>query len=507
MDKLLLILSILFSSNLISTNLLAEVNIDLLKQKYSNCKDTSYRHECFDDYEFSTARNVGYFRNNTLWDGLHYQKNILIIEFNSGKQIYKSFCNKNVKGWTTCPSGNRYRPLENGYFDKNKKRQGKFRYEYHDGSIYVGEYKDGKIQGQGALTWESGDSYIGNFVNGNFHGQGTYTYANGIIKQGIWKDDKFMYAKKSTPTSNFKIEEYKSFCSEIGLTIGTDSFNECLLVYKNKISSNINLKITKESELEKNKIFCKEIGLVIGSDKFNECLIIYNDKVNSQIKSKVIDFSNLQNDKIIFSGSGTGFAVASNGYIITNYHVIDGCNVIKIHNKNKIIPATLIKSDSRNDIALIKGSFISKGILPFSNKKTELLQEIYVAGYPFGDKFSTSIKVTKGIVSALTGIGNNFSNFQIDAAIQPGNSGGPILNKKGNVIGVVVAKLDKKYIEEKFGVVPENTNFGIKIDVVKSLLDDQNIKLIYPNEKEILTSKLGQDISNSTYSLSCWKAK
>ena len=70
-----------------------------------------------------------------------------------------------------------------------------------------------------------------------------------------------------------------------------------------------------------------------------------------------------------------------------------------------------------------------------------------MAGYPFGQKVSTSVKVTKGIVSALTGMENNFSNIQIDAALQPGNSGGPILDDKGNVIGVAVAKLDSKILE------------------------------------------------------------
>jgi S1-C subfamily serine protease len=133
-----------------------------------------------------------------------------------------------------------------------------------------------------------------------------------------------------------------------------------------------------------------------------------------------------------------------------------------------------------------------------------LLQEIYVAGYPFGRKVSTSVKVTKGIISSLTGIGNNFSNIQIDAALQPGNSGGPILSRKGNVVGVAVARLDKIKVLEEFGSLPENINFGIKSSVVRSILESSNIALPSPNVASLSRSKLGKMISDGTYYLSCW---
>ena len=75
------------------------------------------------------------------------------------------------------------------------------------------------------------------------------------------------------------------------------------------------------------------------------------------------------------------------------------------------------------------------------------LQEIIVAGFPFGNAVSNSIKFTKGIVSSVTGLGNNYSQIQIDAALQPGNSGGPIVDEK-NIVAVAVAKLDLKKVME-----------------------------------------------------------
>ena len=208
--------------------------------------------------------------------------------------------------------------------------------------------------------------------------------------------------------------------------------------------------------------------------------------------------------KVISAASGTGFAVSSRGHVITNNHVINGCQNVKIHHKGRAIPATVITYDPNNDLALLKGDFRPSTVFSLSNQKPELLQDVYVAAYPFGRKISTSVKVTKGIISSLTGIGNNFSNIQIDAALQPGNSGGPILNEKGNVIGVAVAKLDLKKILKNFGVIPENTNFGIKTNVVRSLLDSNDVDIPVPNRRKISKSKLGKMISDGTYYLSCW---
>jgi S1-C subfamily serine protease len=209
-------------------------------------------------------------------------------------------------------------------------------------------------------------------------------------------------------------------------------------------------------------------------------------------------------NKIISASSGSGFAVSSNGHVITNNHVINGCRKVKIHHKGQSISARVITFDPINDLALLKGNFTPKTHFPLSRTNPELMQEIYVAGYPFGRRISTSVKVTKGIVSSLTGIRNNFSNMQIDAALQPGNSGGPILSTMGNVVGVAVAKLDLKKVLKNYGVIPEDTNFGIKSSVVRTLLESNNVNLPNPNRSEISKSKLGKMISDGTYYLSCW---
>jgi hypothetical protein len=145
-------------------------------------------------------------------------------------------------------------------------------------------------------------------------------------------------------------------------------------------------------------------------------------------------------------------------------------------------------------------------VLPLSTDKPELLQDIYVAGYPFGQKISTGTKVTKGIISSLTGIGNNFSSIQIDGALQPGNSGGPIVDERGNVVGVAIAKLDIKKILKNFGVIPEDTNFGIKVSVLSSIMGSVDVSLPSPRTSSNSKTKLGKMIDDGTYYLSCWIA-
>ena len=98
-----------------------------------------------------------------------------------------------------------------------------------NGIKYVGDYKNDKRNGMFLVTYKNGSKYEGLFKNDKKHGQGTATFPNGKIIKGIWKNGKFVSANKPTSSSNSKLEEYKSFCSEIGFTPGTEKFGECVV--------------------------------------------------------------------------------------------------------------------------------------------------------------------------------------------------------------------------------------------------------------------------------------
>ena len=207
--------------------------------------------------------------------------------------------------------------------------------------------------------------------------------------------------------------------------------------------------------------------------------------------------------KLYHASSGTGFVVSKEGHIVTNNHVINGCNEVRVSYEGELVETKIVSRDKINDLALLKATISPKAVIPLTIKNPQLMQDILVAGYPFGTDLSSSLKITKGIVSSLAGIGDNYSWVQVDAALQPGNSGGPIFDEKVNVVAVAVAKIDLKVALEKWRVVPENTNFGIKANVLSNLLDSENISSPPPSRHDVSNETLGQTISQATFYLSC----
>ncbi len=204
----------------------------------------------------------------------------------------------------------------------------------------------------------------------------------------------------------------------------------------------------------------------------------------------------IDDKEVLAASSGSGFFVSKEGHIITNFHVIENCDSIKVNFKGKEIEAEIFAIDKMNDLAIVQTNINPLNVFPVSNKDVVLLQDVIVAGYPLGKYLSSAIKMHKGSITALAGYEDNYSNFQTDATINQGNSGGPIIDKYGNVVGVAVAT----WVEE--GV--QGIHFGIKSSVLITFANAKELNFLPPNRREIPKEKLGELISEATTYLECW---
>ena len=166
--------------------------------------------------------------------------------------------------------------------------------------------------------------------------------------------------------------------------------------------------------------------------------------------------------------TGTGFFVTSDGVLVTNYHVVDGAKEISIvyPTKKQEYAASILAVDPVNDVAILKVDAKTDPAPLASSCDVAKGSEVLTLGYPLILLEGQEQKATFGRVNALSGPKDDLRLVQIDVPVQPGNSGGPLIDKHGEVIGVVSATLDQLVALRTSGSLPQNVNFAVKIDYI-----------------------------------------
>ncbi len=191
-----------------------------------------------------------------------------------------------------------------------------------------------------------------------------------------------------------------------------------------------------------------------------------DEKVEEQLEEPPAQQSEPEKDDR--TGMGSGFFVNEHGLIATNYHVAGACRAISVPGHGA---AKLVKGDEASDLAVIElQSGKSPAWASIRSTPPALAESVVLLGYPLATLLDSSLNVSTGIVSAETGLGGNREWFTTNAGIQPGNSGGPILDETGAVIGVAVAKINDAKMLEVMGNVASNVGFGIKGDTLLKFL-------------------------------------
>ncbi len=173
--------------------------------------------------------------------------------------------------------------------------------------------------------------------------------------------------------------------------------------------------------------------------------------------------------------SGTAFFVTTDGKALTNAHVVNGCRQISVTIDGRRNTAKILARDERNDLTLLATDLHPT---PAANWLLKVRQgeDIVVYGFPLTGVLASGGNVTTGIITALAGLADDSRYLQISAPVQPGNSGGPLLDRNGAVVGVIVSKLNTLGVASVTGDISQNVNFAIKASVAAAFLDAQRVE-------------------------------
>jgi S1-C subfamily serine protease len=294
---------------------------------------------------------------------------------------------------------------------------------------------------------------LSNYLDGSLIGRNEFIVAiileNGNFAQYTIEDG---YYKPSPITSNFTYSGYSY------------KFN------RNNRENNITTSATSSVN---SKTISFELNM------YTEMKYVSNNSFNGSVVFKYSyqkifplesDIEKIKKPEKVEKSSGTGFAISSDGYIVTNYHVVENATKIKVKGVkgdfSKSYSAKVMVSDKNNDLAILKiddYSFSSLGVIPYIIKSTpaNVGENIFVLGYPLTATMGEEIKLTNGIISSKSGFQGDITSYQMTAPIQSGNSGAPMFDKVGNIAGIVNAK----------HVGAENAGYAVKTSYLFNLID------------------------------------
>lgn len=261
-------------------------------------------------------------------------------------------------------------------------------------------------------------------------------------------------------------------------------------------SAKTNAELTNSFVLEYEYFVGKEYMQSVYKDKYHPGLRLHWKFIWTKKYPKINPSSPIEVNESEWSGNGSGFFISNDGYLATNYHVVSDANEIEIEfirkGQKQNYKAKVIQSDTQNDLAILKiddSSFVPFNSIPYNFKTslTEVGSNVFALGYPMAlSVMGTEIKFTDGKISSKTGFQGDISTYQMTTPIQPGNSGGPLFDFDGNLIGINSAKLRAD--------VAENVSYAIKLNYLKNLIDVLPTTLNLPNDNTITNKPLTEKI-------------
>ena len=204
--------------------------------------------------------------------------------------------------------------------------------------------------------------------------------------------------------------------------------------------------------------------------------------------------------------SGSAVLVSATGHLLTNYHVVEGCSgLIATRHSDPGIVANVIAVDRRQDLALVATKARTESFAHFRRSPLRAGDQVIALGFPYRGLLASEVNVSTGTVSALAGLANDPSKVQLQAPVQPGSSGGPVLDSDGALAGIVVAKLNALKVARLTGDIPQNINFAIKGEVAAAFMRSAGVTPVVASVRSVAISlaDMVADSKSWVYLLEC----
>lgn len=263
-------------------------------------------------------------------------------------------------------------------------------------------------------------------------------------------------------------------------------------------------------------------GIIIDDNamynSFTDASLKLFDEIARNNKAEIIEYTaNNQPTEVVFKkgkavsleliSTGSGFLISKMGSVVTNQHVVEGCLNVSVSHSGEQHDARIKYVDKELDLAVLETDLKSShfaSIYPAS-KDIKLGEDIITVGYPLHGVLASSASLTTGNVSSLAGLKDDTTTFQFTAPVQTGNSGGPVINRKGEVIGVVQSKLNTIELAQHTGDIAQNVNFAINGKELIKVLDASATQYTVPrrSKKTMKTTDIADEATKYTVQVMC----
>jgi S1-C subfamily serine protease len=195
------------------------------------------------------------------------------------------------------------------------------------------------------------------------------------------------------------------------------------------------------------------------------------------------------NDSTRLKGNASGFFITEDGYLLTNFHVVENAHAVKAKHDGHLYDAKVVRKDTGADLAVLKVQGKFKPLPLVDSRNVKLGEKVFTLGFPKVNIQGEEPKFTEGSISGMYGIQDDSAAFQISVPLQPGNSGGALVNAAGQVVGIIQAKL-------RGG---ENVNYAVKSSRARLLFDDiPGIQLTTPEADQLTPEQVAERLTEAT---------